>query len=102
VDENAQDPDRRARPHLERYAEFFDAHGISGDDPLGAFRTGELPEAPATPDRLEDGEPPRALGGYTDDACVETDNGEVIPGGTDEPEAVDPGSVLGLEDQATE
>jgi hypothetical protein len=44
--------------HLERYAEFFDAHGISGDDPLGAFRTGESPEAPATPDRLEDGEAP--------------------------------------------
>jgi hypothetical protein len=44
--------------HLERYAEFFDAHGISGDDPLGAFRTSELPEAPAKPDRLEDGEPP--------------------------------------------
>lgn len=84
--------------HLERYAEFFDAHGIDRDDPLGEFRTTELPDAPATPERLEDGEAPRAEGGYADDAYVETPDGEVTPGGTDEPDDVDPAAVLGFDD----
>jgi hypothetical protein len=83
--------------HLERYAAFFDAHGIDRDDPLGDFRTRELPDAPATPERLDDGEAPRAEGGYADDAYVETPDGEVRPGGTAEPDDVDSTAVLGLD-----
>jgi hypothetical protein len=88
--------------HLERYANFFDAHGIDRDDPLGEFRTRELPDAPATPERLKDGEAPRAEGGYADDAYVETPDGEVTSGGADEPDEVDPATVLGLDDESAE
>jgi hypothetical protein len=88
--------------HLERYADFFDAHGIGRADPLGDFRTRELPDAPSTLDRLEDGEAPRAEGGYADDAYVQTPDGEVTPGGSDEPDEVDPTDVLGLDDESAE
>ena len=91
--------------HLERYADFFAAHGIGRDDPLGEFRPDPLPDAPATPERLEDGEAPRAEGGYADGAYVETADGEVVPAdertpGDDGLEAdADPAAVLGLDDE---
>ena len=86
--------------HLERYAEFFEAHGIGRDDPLGRFRSGPLPDAPATPGALEGGSAPRAVGGYADGAYVETADGEVVAGGTAEPEDIDPATVLDMEDRA--
>ena len=83
--------------HLERYADFFEAHGVDRGDPLGDFRTREIPEAPATLERLEDGEAPRAEAGYADAAYVETPDGEVVEGGVEEPEDADPEAVLGLD-----
>lgn len=86
--------------HLDRYADFFEAHGVTREAPLGEFRSRELPAAPATPERLETGESPYAEGGYADDAYVQTRDGEVTAGGTDEPDDVDPTAVLGLDDEA--
>ncbi|MFB6354063.1 MAG: DUF6149 family protein [Halobacteriales archaeon] len=85
--------------HIERYADFFDAHGVTRDDPLGDFRTGEVPDAPATPAKLENPESPHAEGGYADDTYVETD-GEV--GRAAGPGEVDPREVLGLDDESGE
>jgi hypothetical protein len=68
--------------HYERYADFFAAHGISVDDPLGEFAPpGGLPDAPATPENLADGEQPNAEGGYADDVYVEDGEGNVTRGG---------------------
>ncbi|WP_435333778.1 DUF6149 family protein [Haloarchaeobius sp. TZWWS8] len=86
--------------HYDRYESFFRAHGITIDDPLGDFRpAGGIAEAPSTPEKLEDPEHPHAEGGFADDVYVETADGEVVVGGRDEPEDIDPGKELGLEDE---
>jgi hypothetical protein len=78
--------------HYDRYADFFDEHGVSVDDPLGEFRPADgVPDAPATPGKLEDAEFENAAAGFADDVYVETDDGTVERGGAgDEPEDVDP------------
>jgi len=78
--------------HYDRYADFFDEHGVSVDDPLGEFRPADgVPDAPATPGKLEDAEFENAAAGFADDVYVETDDGDVRRGGAgDEPEDVDP------------
>ena len=55
-----------------------------------------------TPDRLDEGTIPRAVGGYAVDTYVEMDDGEVVVGGTGEPTDLDPESLLDLNDEAAE
>lgn len=65
-------PADEIEPHYRRYESFFEAHGITVDDPLGAFRPADgLPGAPATPERLEDPEFENAESGFADDVYVE-------------------------------
>lgn len=64
--------------NVERYADFFDTHGITPEDPLGEFAPEDgLPDAPATPENLDDGEAPFAEEGYADATYVEDDEGRV-------------------------
>jgi len=77
--------------HHDRYESFFERHDIGVDDPLGAFAPAEgVADAPSTPEQLDDPEHPYAAGGFADDVYVETDDGEVVVGGQDEPADVDP------------
>ncbi len=82
--------------HYERYGKFFEAHGITIDDPLGEFRTQEIPDAPSTPQKLDDPEHPHAEGGFADDVYVEGPDGELRVGGQEEPEDVDPTEAPGI------
>jgi hypothetical protein len=85
--------------HYDRYREFFEAHGITIDAPLGGFRpaTG-VAAAPSTPEKLDDPEHPHAEGGFADDVYVEGPDGEVRAGGTgDQPAAVSPTDAPGVE-----
>jgi hypothetical protein len=84
--------------HYERYRSFFEAHGVAIDNPLGTFLPpGGLPEAPATPERLDEAAYESAEGGYADDVYVEAEDGEVRKGGGDEPEDVDPSRAPGAD-----
>ncbi|PSQ42292.1 hypothetical protein BRD17_09035 [Halobacteriales archaeon SW_7_68_16] len=83
--------------HYERHRDFFDRHDITIADPLGEFRTGEIPAAPATPERLDDPDHPHAEGGFADDVYVETTDGELVVGGGDEPDDVDPTDAPGVD-----
>ena len=86
--------------HYDRYEEFFGKHGITISDPLGSFRpAGGVAEAPSTPEKLEDPEHPHAVGGFADDAYVETEDGELVVGGQAEPEDVDPSNAPGVEEE---
>jgi len=72
--------------HYERYEDFFERHGVTIDDPLGAFRPADgIAEAPSTPGKLDDPDHPHAEGGFADDVYVETADGELVVGGGDEP-----------------
>ena len=73
-------PADEVEDHYERYRSFFDAHGITIDDPLGEFAPDGIPEAPATPEKLDDPDHPHAEGGFADDVYVETAEGEILPG----------------------
>jgi len=85
--------------HYARYRQFFDRHGITIDDPLGEFRPADgIAEAPSTPERLDDPEHPHAEGGFADDVYVETGDGEVVVGGTDEPDEVDVENAPGADE----
>jgi hypothetical protein len=87
--------------HYRRYEEFFRAHGITVDDALGEFRPVEgLPEAPATPERLDDPTYENAVAGFSDDVYVETPGGTAV-GGDEEPEDVDLSDAPGVSDDAT-
>jgi len=88
--------------HYERYEEFFERHGISIDDPLGEFRTREIPEAPSTPEKLEDPEHPHAEGGFADDVYVEDEEGNLHVGGGEAPDDVDVSKAVGVDDETTE
>ncbi|WP_135662047.1 DUF6149 family protein [Halorhabdus rudnickae] len=89
--------------HYDRYADFFDAHGITIDDPLGEFAPESgLPEAPSTPEKLDDPEHPHAIGGFADDVYVETGDGEVVIGGGEEPEEVAVDNAPGVDPEAVE
>jgi hypothetical protein len=75
--------------HFERYADFFETHDITIDAPLGSFAPADgVTEAPSTPERLDDPEHPHAEGGFADDVYVETEDGEVVVGGGEEPEDI--------------
>ncbi|MFB6178993.1 MAG: DUF6149 family protein [Halorientalis sp.] len=75
--------------HYDRYEEFFRTHDITISDPLGEFEpTGGIPEAPSTPEKLDDPEHPHAEGGFADDVYVETDDGDLVVGGQDDPDEV--------------
>jgi hypothetical protein len=65
----------------DRYADFFEAHGISIDDPLGEFTRVDVPEAPSTPELLDDPVHPHAEGGFADDVYVQGSDGEIRAGG---------------------
>ena len=81
-------PAEELETHYRRYESFFTEHGIRIDEPLGSFRPADgITDAPATPDRLADPTYENAIAGFADDAYVETD-GEIVPGGTPEPEDV--------------
>ncbi|MFA9417055.1 DUF6149 family protein [Natrinema sp. HArc-T2] len=85
--------------HYDRYREFFERWDITIDEPLGQFAPPEgVPEAPSTPERLEDPEHPHAEGGFADDVYVETADGDLVVGGQDEPEDVDVSQVVDRED----
>jgi hypothetical protein len=92
-------PGDELEAHYERYEDFFEAHGITIADPLGDFRPAEgVPEAPSTPEKLDDPEHPHAVGGFADDVYVETGDGEVVVGGTDEPDDVSVEQAPGVDD----
>ncbi|ELY41258.1 DUF6149 family protein [Natronorubrum tibetense] len=89
--------------HHDRYGEFFGRWDITIDDPLGQFAPPEgLPEAPSTPERLEDPEHPHAEGGFADDVYVETEDGELIVGGQAEPDDADVSKAVGVSDEDLE
>lgn len=90
-------PAEEIEDHYDRYREFFEAHDITIADPLGDFRTGEIPTAPSTPENLEQPEHPHAAGGFADDVYVERD-GEIVVGGSDEPGDVDVSEAPGVEE----
>jgi hypothetical protein len=85
--------------HYDRYREFFERWDVTIDDPLGQFApVGGVPEAPSTPEKLDEPEHPYAEGGFADDVYVETDDGELIVGGQDEPDDVDVSKAVGVDD----
>jgi hypothetical protein len=89
--------------HYDRYADFFERYDITIDDPLGRFApVGGLPDAPATPEKLDDPEHPHAEGGFADDVYVETEDGDLVVGGQEEPEEVDPTEAPGVDEETVE
>ncbi|MFP8958524.1 DUF6149 family protein [Natrialbaceae archaeon A-CW3] len=89
--------------HYERYQDFFDTWGITIAEPLGEFKPASgLPEAPSTPERLEDPEHPHAEGGFADDVYVEGPDGDLVVGGQEEPEDVDVSKAVGVHDRDLE
>ena len=92
-------PADELEPHYRRHEDFFSAHGITIDDPLGEFRPADgIAEAPATPEKLEAGEYANAVAGFADDVYVEDEAGEVSVGGGEEPEDVGVSDVPGVGD----
>jgi hypothetical protein len=91
-------PSDELEEHYRRYGEFFADHGITIDDPLGAFRPADgVAEAPETPEKLEEPEYENAIAGFADDVYVERE-GEVQRGPADEPEDVDVAEAPGVDD----
>jgi hypothetical protein len=86
--------------HFERYADFFERHGVAVDDPLGEFEPdGGVPAAPATPAKLSDPDHPHAEGGDADDANVATERGGGRGDRDDvDPDSVDPGEAVGVDE----
>lgn len=77
-------PSDEIEAHYERYEAFFDAHDITIADPLGDFRTRDVPEAPSTPEKLDRTDHPNAMGGFADDVYVEGPDGDIIVGDRDD------------------
>lgn len=82
--------------HYDRYVDFFEAHDITIDNPLGEFKPESVPDAPSTPSRLDGAEHPHAEGGFADDVYVEDESGAVRVGGGEEPDTVDPSDAPGV------
>jgi len=95
-------PSDELKVHYERYEDFFERYDISIDDPLGQFRTGEIPDAPSTPEKLENPEHPHAEGGFADDVYVEDEEGNLHVGGGEEPEDVDVNRAVGVDEDDAE
>ncbi|NGM68116.1 hypothetical protein G6M89_03655 [Natronolimnobius sp. AArcel1] len=94
-------PAEELEAHYERYQDFFETWEITIDDPLGQFAPPEgLPDAPSTPELLENPNHPHAKGGFADDVYVETDDGELIVGGQDEPDddEIDVSQAVGVDE----
>ncbi len=91
-------PSDELEAHYERYETFFSKHGITIADPLGEFAPEEMPEAPSTPEKLDDPVHPHAEGGFADDVYVQGDDGEIHVGGFDEPEDVDISDAIGVDE----
>ena len=66
-------PPEESKAYYERYADFFDRHGCSPEDPLGEFASDGLPDAPRTPERLN-GDYPFAEAGLDDGVYVVSEN----------------------------
>ena len=87
--------------HYDRYREFFERHGIAIEEPLGEFLPADgIPDAPSTPEKLEEPEHPYAEGGFADDVYVQGPDGEVRVGGQDEPADVDVTDAPGVDEDA--
>ncbi|WP_458187996.1 DUF6149 family protein [Haladaptatus sp. NG-WS-4] len=85
--------------HYDRYETFFERHGITIADPLGEFEPADgVPEAPSTPEKLDDPEHPYAEGGFADDVYVQGDDGEIRVGGQDEPADVNVSDAPGVDE----
>ncbi|WP_227374557.1 DUF6149 family protein [Haladaptatus halobius] len=85
--------------HYDRYETFFSRHGVTIADPLGEFAPADgVPEAPSTPEKLDDPEHPYAEGGFADDVYVQGDDGEIRVGGRDEPEDVSVDDAPGVDE----
>lgn len=82
--------------HYNRYADFYDAGGITIDEPLGDFLTEPLPSAPSTPERLDDPEHLHAAEGFADDVYVEGPDGDLTLGGRDPDEGVSVSDAVGV------
>ncbi len=96
-------PASELEDHYARYEEFFSTWGITIADPLGEFEPeGGIPDAPSTPERLDDPEHPHAVGGFADDVYVETDDGDLVVGGRDGPEEVDVSRAVGVDEADVE
>ena len=96
-------PTDELEDHYERYADFFEKWEITIDDPLGQFAPADgLPDAPSTPERLDDPEHPHAEGGFADDVYVETEDGELVVGGAEEPADADVSKAVGVGDDELE
>ena len=92
-------PGDELEAHYRRYEQFFARHGITIDDPLGYFHPADgIADAPETPKKLEEPAYQNAIDGFTDDVYVETDEGETLVGGTEEPDEVDPTEAPGLDE----
>jgi hypothetical protein len=92
-------PGDELEAHYRRYEQFFVRHGITIDDPLGDFHPADgIADAPETPERLEEPAYENAIAGFADDVYVETDEGETLVGGTEEPDEVDPTDAPGLDE----
>ncbi|MGA9401927.1 DUF6149 family protein [Haladaptatus sp.] len=91
-------PSDELEEHYERYETFFSNHDITIADPLGDFAPDEIPEAPSTPEKLDDPVHPHAESGFADDVYVEGDDGEIRVGGFDEPEDVDISDAVGVDE----
>ncbi|MFD1514908.1 DUF6149 family protein [Halomarina rubra] len=88
--------------HYRRFEDFFTAHSITIDDPLGEFRpAGGLPDAPRTSERLDDPTYENAVAGFADDTYVETPGGMTV-GGDEEPEDVSVRDAPGVGDDTTD
>jgi hypothetical protein len=93
-------PADEVEAHYDRYADFFAAHDITIDDPLGAFRPADgVADAPSTPENLDAPEHPHAEGGFADDVYVEGPDGEVRVGGGEEPDDVDVAVAPGVDER---
>ncbi|WP_128476412.1 DUF6149 family protein [Halorussus pelagicus] len=89
--------------HYDRYAEFFERHGIAIEDPLGEFMPADgIPDSPSTPEKLEEPEHPYAEDGFADDVYVQGPDGEVRVGGQEEPDEVDLTDAPGVSDEDAE
>jgi hypothetical protein len=95
-------PAAEIEDHYERYRDFFETHGITIEDPLGEFRIREVPDAPATPGKLDRPEHPHAEGGFADDVYVEDADGELVVGGHAEPADVDVDDAPGVSEDDAE
>jgi len=95
-------PGDELEAHYRRYEDFFVDHDITIDAPLGEFRPADgVADAPATPENLADPAFENAIAGFADDVYVETDDGETVVGGTEEPEDVDPTDAPGVDEDVS-